>query len=276
MAGIYFYRQTHDPERLISQAAKFACRGDFQNAEKYYRLAEKTLVPQNDYQIERLAELYLDLGNLYTDFKDSKTARPEYEKAEKLLAKIHSPMHIVANVNLAATYLSTEDYVRAIHYYLAALDEIKQRNAVSNFSNTSLNDIYGNLALCFLHHGEFSQAIIFFHKSLELITKFQPPALELEARTDYHLACAYREANSLTAAETYYLRALNLSDSGSEKLRFRAVNYWGLFKVFQQQNKISEAIKYGQLASDSYRRCSVSDSKSKEIEGWLRKQRLSR
>ena len=188
---------------------------DFENSEKYYKIALENGSPDskdklfNLYQttenIEKFRELiekdeakrgedFLTLGNLYFNKKNYKMAEKWYLESEKL-------GFLESKYNLGHVYYEIENFDKAEKYFQEVIEKVPylKENATEKLIN-----VYNNQANFYLTSGDFDKA----EKYLKiLIEKYSIKECY------YNLAVINRQKGNIEKYKEYILKGIELGDS---------------------------------------------------------------
>ena len=193
----------------------YFAEGDFENSEKYYKIALENGSPDskdklfNLYQttenIEKFRELIekdetkreeylLSLGNLYFHKKDYKMAEKWYLESEKL-------GFLESKYNLGHVYYEIENFEKAEKYFQEVIEKIPhlKENAIEKLIN-----VYNSQANLYLTSGDFDKA----EKYLKiLVEKYSIKECY------YNLAVINRQKGNIEKYKEYILKGIELGDS---------------------------------------------------------------
>ena len=188
---------------------------DFENSEKYYKIALENGSPDskdklfNLYQttenIEKFRELiekdetkrgedFLSLGNLYFHKKDYKMAEKWYLESEKL-------GFLESKYNLGHVYYEIENFDKAEKYFQEVIEKVPhlKENATEKLIN-----VYNSQANVYLTSGDFDKA----EKYLKiLVEKYSIKECY------YNLAVINRQKGNIEKYKEYILKGIELGDS---------------------------------------------------------------
>ena len=231
MSNYYMFQDNYDKVKEINftilknkKNDKYApnCLGDayfaeddFENSEKYYKIALENGSPDskdklfNLYQttenIEKFRELiekdgtkkredFLTLGNLYFHKKDYKMAEKWYLESEKL-------GFLESKYNLGHVYYEIENFEKAEKYFQEVIEKIPhlKENAIEKLIN-----VYNSQANLYLTSGDFDKA----EKYLKiLVEKYSIKECY------YNLAVINRQKGNIEKYKEYILKGIELGDS---------------------------------------------------------------
>ena len=231
MSNYYMFQDNYDKVKEINftilknkKDDKYApnCLGDayfaeddFENSEKYYKIALENGSPDskdklfNLYQttenIEKFRELiekdeakrgedFLTLGNLYFHKKDYKMAEKWYLESEKL-------GFLESKYNLGHVYYEIENFEKAEKYFQEVIEKIPhlKENAIEKLIN-----IYNSQVNLYLTNGDFDKA----EKYLKiLVEKYSVKECY------YNLAVINRQKGNIEKYKEYILKGIELGDS---------------------------------------------------------------
>ena len=231
MSNYYMFQDNYDKVKEINftilknkKNDKYApnCLGDayfaeddFENSEKYYKIALENGSPDskdklfNLYQttenIEKFRELiekdgtkkgedFLTLGNLYFHKKDYKMAEKWYLESEKL-------GFLESKYNLGHVYYEIENFEKAEKYFQEVIEKIPhlKENAIEKLIN-----VYNSQANLYLTSGDFDKA----EKYLKiLVEKYSIKECY------YNLAVINSQKGNIEKYKEYILKGIELGDS---------------------------------------------------------------
>jgi len=193
----------------------YFAEGDFEKAEKYYKIALENGSPDskdklfNLYQttenIEKFRELiekdeakrgedFLTLGNLYFNKKNYKMAEKWYLESEKL-------GFLESKYNLGHVYYEIENFDKAEKYFQEVIEKVPhlKENATEKLIN-----VYNSQANVYLTSGDFEKA----EKYLKiLVEKYSIKECY------YNLAVINRQKGNIEKYKEYILKGIELGDS---------------------------------------------------------------
>lgn len=280
-----------------------------------------TLSHQINYK-EGVAESYNLKGVIARDQSNLKDALDNFLSALKLFEELKFPVKIAGvQNNIGLIYAEIKEYRTALSYYFKAekinKSTIKNfENEVFQKSNLAIN--YNNIATCYQKLNQFSSAKIYLNKSLELrkeisdtigmamayhniginqqLTENRDSAIYFFNKSLSYLiglgesighAYNYLEIGNtllqqgkINEAENYLLRALKISnDNNLEGIKVEVYKY--LSKLYEQKNDYKQAFTFQNLYQSSKDVIESDESKNeilkKELEyDFAKKQELQR
>jgi len=167
VAGIHFYRQTHDPERLMRRAEAQIIKQNSIEAVKICKEVE-TLFKVHRRFYPELPSFYMRLGRLYFLTGEYQLSEKYYRQAGEMWQIFNSPHLIECYSNLATVYMEENNFVAAREMYLKALTQIKTQNGERLISRLNYGKMYFYLAdTCFALR-EYENAETYYRQALQL------------------------------------------------------------------------------------------------------------
>ena len=214
LTNIYEYNKEYEKGiKLLKKEIKRSGNGDY---DINFQLAYFNFLNGNSHKAKKIYEYLLNkfvllhkdidyqlIGNLIYLYNESK----EYNNAVKLIENFieNRQLNNVKNYifyNIGNTYMSLEQYEKAIKYYYKALDKKYDKKT----------HVLYNIGLCYYKTGEYDKAIHFIEQSLRL-AKEKKEIGELK----YALGCVYEKKGDIIKARKYFIDALKYGYNKAEE-----------------------------------------------------------
>ncbi len=155
----------------------------------------------------RLATLLNNIGKIYMNLFDYKSALNHYEKGLEY-AGDNKRSQVLNLIGIATVYANLSNYTKAIQYYRKAQEissEIKEISLSAEI-DSDLGSLNFNL-------DRFNSAIQYYSSARKFAEESGNPYLLTDV--NHKIAISFFQLDSLDAAEKYFLEALRLSDENS-------------------------------------------------------------
>ncbi len=197
----------------------------------------------------RIADVTINLGNLYFEQGHLSSALQHYEQAYRIYKKagytygLAKALNNIGNVN---QYQG--NYKKALEYYYQTL-EIESKSGNKNGLAISFNNI-GTMYQAML---QYKEALINFKKSNALYTELENTYMQ--AFTSNQIATVFLETERLDSALNLFNQAISLAESIDYTALCAAVEN-NLGETYFKLNNIDSALNYYVKASDTYKKLS--------------------
>ncbi len=234
--------------------------GDYDNADKYYKLADKALDGYEEDNIDLLAESIVLLGTLCSAHRVYDSAIESFETALPVIQEYYGERSSEAATcwgHLGAAYYSVGNINKSLECYLKCA-KIREENPKERKDN--VYRAYNHLAMAYARKGEYQQAITYCEKALNGM-------LKTYGKKHWEIATCYRnfmnvyQANyDFSSALSYAQKGLDIMTQlvGNDNLNL-AVFYDDISNIYNKTSHFEDALKYAGKALE-IRRKSLGES----------------
>ena len=142
------------------------------------------------------------------------------------------------NQDMGAYYYYRSDLKNSRDYFLKALTFV---NLSSNADKRPLAKVYSNLAAVCVKQLNYSEAIDYSEKSMEIATELKDSSTIATVLTNR--AIFYMNISDYPSALSCLLKSLSINENRSEKQKM-STNYYYLGYTYMQQNSLDKALDY--------------------------------
>lgn len=206
--------------------------GEYAEAKKYIRLAQKNIPPSNsEYQIAALTSL----GTIYYESSEYDSALLTYDLAEKLIQKDPENALILDILNNRANVYSLRgNYELAIENYLRS-----EQIYAENKDLISLSNVYNSLGTENRNLKNYQKSIKYYQQAAE-INKAHNNLLDL-ARNYSNMGVSYNGMDSVDLALEYYQKSLAIAEKLGTKLII-AQNNVNIANIYEKKGDYKNAL----------------------------------
>ena len=222
----------------------------------------------------KVAGIHNNIGLIYAEIKEYRTALAYYFKAEKInLSSDHKGFLAINYNNIATCYQKLNQFNSAQTYLYKSL---ALRQEISDTMGMAM--AYHNIGINHQLTDDNDSAVFFFNKSLSYLGNMNENMGH--AYNYLELGNSYLQKKKLAEAENYLLNALRISENNElEGLKVEIYKY--LSEVYQQKNDYRKAFTFQNLYMSSKENIESDESKNeilkKELEyDFAKRQELQR
>lgn len=136
--------------------------GERKRALEFYNIAEKFTIEEFGEGSEKLTPIYVNIGNIYSEYRELNKAQTYYEKALSSVGDSKkSRWTNQITHNLGAIYYKKGNYSEALKFYLEAL-ELKTKSRSENISSS-----LANIGNCYKQLEKFEEADMYYQRSIK-------------------------------------------------------------------------------------------------------------
>jgi tetratricopeptide (TPR) repeat protein len=226
-------------------------RGNFDEAEKYFRLAiERGGFEQGDV---RLAYSFLVLGKCFIQRGDYVGAEPLYRRALEIYEKVYGSDHKDVGFSLgglAKCNMQCGKYTEAQLLYTRVISIYEK---IHGDDHEEVGNMLENLAQCYVSQRDYLRAIPIYERVIQIFLKVHGPTHEYVAAAMFALARCYDERSEDKKAEPLFKRALEIYETQEPKNSEQIAHIrYNLGRSYHGQRDFSQAELWYRRAIESF------------------------
>jgi len=246
-AGLFFYRQSQEPEKLISQAERFYQNKNYEKAILSCLEAEKVIIKTHGEDSEVHASVLLKKGKIYYALNKYEDAFKCSYQAKKIFTACNTEEGLIAaDLNLAEIAFQQKKYSETISLISEAL-KINQK--IGYLKPAKLCSAQLSLAISYNNVNDLSAARQAFTQSIKTIKDIYGENSVEASRIFCYLGEIELKTGNIKEAESFFLRALKILEGHKNRSESGlAANYWGLARTFHQGKNYQQALAFASKA----------------------------